>query len=117
MDEKNNLNLRQNMIDSLRMKYVGDITDYPFYSEEKINKDKYNTYNTNNRNDFPSTVFQNFDNIKSGFNFGNNDFKKSDVNDMFLKSNFNENNNNGNKKLSIINEEEKISKNDSNKYE
>ena len=114
LDEKNNLNLRQNMIDSLRMKYVGDITDYPFYSEEKINKDKYNIYD---RNVFPSTINQNLDNIKSGFNFGNNDFKKNDANDMFIKSNFYENYNNENKKLSIINEEEKISKNHSNKYE
>ena len=111
LDEKINLNLRQDMIDTLRMKYVGDVTNNPFYNEENMNKDKYNTLNNN---DFTSTINRNMGNIQNEFNFNSEyDFNKNEYNDKYLNNNINININNDQQKLSIINEDENNLKNNS----
>ena len=128
-EEKNNLNLRQEMIDNIRMKYIGDITNNPFTNTYNKNNEKSNylgintnNYNNNNNNDFISSIRQNtFNNYgKNSFNFGENDILKKKYN--FENKNYNslkENNlfNNNNlepPKLSIINEEDNNIKNSSN---
>ena len=111
LDEKINLNLRQDMIDTLRMKYVGDVTNNPFYNEENMNKDKYSILNNN---DFISTINRNMGNIQNEFNFNSEyDFNKNEYNDKYLNNNINININNDQQKLSIINEDENNLKNNS----
>ena len=121
LDEKNNLKLRQDMIDSLRMKYVGDLTNNPFELMPK-------TFNENERrkqmNDFNHKImdYKNSFNIinQKGFNKYNYDEEKNNINNNYQNYNMDENkyevfmNNNNNKeinqkKLSIIEEDKKIS--------
>ena len=121
LDEKNNLKLRQDMIDSLRMKYVGDLTNNPFELMPK-------TFNENERrkqmNDFNHKImdYKNSFNIinQKGFNKYNYDEEKNNINNNYQNYNMDENkyevfmNNNNNKeinqkKLSIIDEDKKIS--------
>ena len=96
LNEKNNLKLRQDMIDSLRIKYVGDLTNTPFELmsktyNENIGKQKNNL--NNDINEFKNNLNNNFDINK----------KK---NEEFIENNNNEINQ---KKLSIIEEEIKLS--------
>jgi len=50
LNEKNNLKLRQDMIDTLRMKYVGDLTNTPFELMSKTyNKNKKEFMNNNSK--------------------------------------------------------------------
>ena len=59
IDEKNNLKLRLDMIDSLRMKYLVDLTNSPFELMPK-------TFNKNNNiNDFHLNLSNNIKNNKS----------------------------------------------------
>ena len=119
LDEKNNLKLRQDMIDSLRMKYVGDLTNNPFELMPK-------TFNENERrkqmNDFNHKImdYKNSFNIinQKGFNKYNYDEEKNNINNNYQNYNMDENkyevfmNNNkeiNQKKLSIIEEDKKIS--------
>ena len=119
LDEKNNLKLRQDMIDSLRMKYVGDLTNNPFELMPK-------TFNENERrkqtNDFNHKIidYKNSFNIinQKGFNNYNYDEEKNNINNNYQNYNMDENkyevfmNNNkeiNQKKLSIIEEDKKIS--------
>ena len=119
LDEKNNLKLRQDMIDSLRMKYVGDLTNNPFELMPK-------TFNENERrkqlNDFNHKIidYKNSFNIinQKGFNKYNYDEEKNNINNNYQNYNMDENkyevfmNNNkeiNQKKLSIIDEDKKIS--------
>ena len=120
LDEKNNLKLRQDMIDSLRMKYVGDLTNNPFELMPK-------TFNENERrkqmNDFNHKImdYKNSFNIinQKGFNKYNYDEEKNNINNNYQNYNMDENKyedfmNNNNKeinqkKLSIIEEDKKIS--------
>ncbi len=115
--EINNLKLRQDMIDSLRMKYVGDLTNNPF---ELMSK----TFNENERrkqlNNFNHKIID-YNNSYStfnqkGFNKYNYDEEKNNINNnynnVYNKYEENMNNNskeNNQKKLSIIEEDKKIS--------
>ena len=115
--EINNLKLRQDMIDSLRMKYVGDLTNNPF---ELMSK----TYNENERrkqlNNFNHKIID-YNNSYStfnqkGFNKYNYDEEKNNINNIYnnVYNKYEENmiNNskeNIQKKLSIIEEDKKIS--------
>ena len=119
IDEKNNLKLRQDMIDSLRMKYVGVLTNNPFELMPK-------TFNENERrkqlNDFNHKIIDyknRFNTInQKGFNKYNYDEEKNNINSNYKNYNIDENTNeefmNNNKeinqkKLSIIEEDKKIS--------
>ena len=67
LNEKNNLKLRQDMIDSLRIKYVGDLTNTPFELmsktyNENIGKQKNNL--NKDINEFKNNLNNNFDMIK-----------------------------------------------------
>ena len=101
-DQKNNLKMRQDMIDSLRMKYIGDITNNPF---------DYGKYNKNINNGILNINQDNF-NTMNYIQFNEN-------NDNFLKIKNEKNNdtiqNNIYPKLSVINEEDYYLKNSSNK--
>ena len=117
LDEKNDIKLRQDMIDSLRMKYVGEMTSSPI---ELMSK----TYNNNGvtqrinydnniikeyNNNFPSTINQNeFNFNKNIYEEKYNNFTNNKNYEIFIE------NNNINKKeqgkLSIIEENEKFSK-------
>ena len=115
LNEKNNLRVRQDMVDSLRIKYVGDITNSPFelmqktlngnitknqqyYSYNKTEEFKNNNFSTINQNQFT--------------NLNNNDYKYN-INNMKSEEyiNFNNNNEINHKKLSIIEENNKLSEN------
>ena len=113
------MKLRQDMIDSLRMKYVGDLTNNPFELMPK-------TFNENERrkqrNDFNHKIidYKNSFNIinQKGFNKYNYDEEKNNINNNYKNYNMDENkyegfmNNNkeiNQKKLSIIEEDKKIS--------
>ena len=114
LNEKNNLRVRQDMVDSLRIKYVGDITNSPFELMQKtlngnITKNhQYYSYNKTEefKNNNFSTINQNqFTNLK------NNDYKYN-INNMKSEEFINYNNNiNNHKKLSIIEENNKLSEN------
>ena len=111
-NEKNNLKIRQDMVDSLRIKYVGDITNSPFelmpktfnenitknlqyYVYDKIEEFKNNNFSTINQNQFS--------------NFNNNNYNYN-INNMKSEEYINYNNNiNNHKKLSIIEEDKKYS--------
>ena len=115
LNEKNNLRVRQDMVDSLRIKYVGDITNSPFelmqktFSENIINNQQYYSYNKTEefKNNNFSTINQN-----KFTNLNNNDYKYN-INNMKSEEyiNFNNNNEINHKKLSIIEENNKLSEN------
>ena len=115
LNEKNNLRVRQDMVDSLRIKYVGDITNSPFelmqktFSENIINNQQYYPYNKTEefKNNNFSTINQN-----QFTNLNNNDYKYN-INNMKSEEyiNFNNNNEINHKKLSIIEENNKLSEN------
>ena len=52
LNEKNNLKLRQDMIDTLRMKYVGDLTNTPFELMSKTYNKNKNEFMNNNSKEF-----------------------------------------------------------------
>ena len=124
LDEKSNIKLRQEMVDSLRMKYVEDATNSPFELMSKtFNKNEGRIKNINfgeNTNDFKnsfSTINQK-DFNKFLYNEKENDKYDNKINyyDMNIKkyeSYMNNKNNvdNNKKKLSIIEEDKKISEN------
>ena len=119
IEEKNNIKARQDMVDSLRIKYVGDITNSPFELMSKTfndksqrnqqnymnNKIKDNTYNfsTINQNNFYKYSFDE--------NKYNNDYNNSNNIDEEYMKNINYNNNINQNKLSIIEEDKKNSEN------
>jgi len=114
LNEKNNLKIRQDMVDSLRIKYVGDITNSPFELMPK-------TFNGNikkNQQFYPHDNIEEFKNNnysiinqKEFINFDNNNYKY-DINNRKSEEFINYNNNiNNHKKLSIIEEDQKFSEN------
>ena len=120
LEQKNNLKIRQDMVDSLRIKYVGDITNSPFEFMPKTFNDNDNKkphYINNNIEEFKNNHFSTVNqNEFSGFNFANN----TKYNEYNYKVNNKEsekyiNNNqikeNNNKNLSIIEENNKYSEN------
>jgi hypothetical protein len=68
-DEKNNLKLRQEMIDSLRMKYVGDLVNdqFDYTQNENIGNSKFNTFNEN-KNLYNDNILMNRHNILNNTN-------------------------------------------------
>ena len=119
MEEKNNIKARQDMVDSLRIKYVGDITNSPFelmsktYNDKsKRNQQKYpndkikeypNNFSTINQNDFYKYSFDE-NRYKNNYNNTNN------INEEYMKDK-DDNNNIKQDKLSIIEEDKKNSEN------
>lgn len=119
MEEKNNIKARQDMVDSLRIKYVGDITNSPFelmsktYNDKsKRNQQKYpndkikeypNNFSTINQNDFYKYSFDE-NKYKNNYNNTNN------INEEYMKDK-DDNNNIKQDKLSIIEEDKKNSEN------
>ena len=74
------------MIDDIRMKYVGDLTNNPFsdvYNKKIDNSNSFgiNINNYNNNNDFISTIKQDIFN-----NFGKNSFNFNEI-DILKKKN------------------------------
>ena len=114
LNEKNNLRVRQDMVDSLRIKYVGDITNSPFelmqktFNENITKNQQYYSYNKAEefKNNNFSTINQN-----QFANLNNNDYKYN-INNMKSEEYINFNNKEINhKKLSIIEENNKLSEN------
>ena len=114
LDEKNNLKIRQDMVDSLRIKYVGDITNSPFelmpktfnenikknpqyYLNNKMEEFKNNNFSAINQNEFNLS-----NKMNNEYNLNN---KKSEE---YINNN-NQYNGNNFKKLSIIEENKKYS--------
>ena len=108
-DEKNNLKLRQEMIDSIRMKYVGDVTNNPFDYNKKPNiENKYNNMSTIRQN-----TFYNAGQIKNN-GYENDYLMNEDIINKRQEKDLFKNYNNEQQKLSIVNEEENNIKNSSN---
>ena len=128
-EEKNNLKLRQEMIDSIRMKYVGDLTNNPFDYTQKPNlknnendkfldiKNEYKNISTIRQNTFyKAGQFKNNENENAYININKNVVDDS-INikpEKYLLKNYNNEQNDIPQKLSIINEEENNIKNSSN---
>ena len=128
-EEKNNLKLRQEMIDSIRMKYVGDLTNNPFDYTQKPNfknnendkfldiKNEYKNISTIRQNTFyKAGQFKNNENENEYININKNIVDDS-INikpEKYLLKNYNNEQNDIPQKLSIINEEENNIKNSSN---
>ena len=114
LNEKNNLKIRQDMVDTLRIKYVGDITNSPF----EIMPKTFNGNITKNQQFYPNDKIEEFKNNnnsiinqKEFINFNNNNYKY-DINNRKSEEFINYNNNiNNHKKLSIIEEDQKFSEN------
>ena len=116
LDEKNNIKARQDMVDSLRIKYVGDITNSPFELMTKTFNDhsKRNHINDKikeNTNNF-STINQN-QLYKYSFDEKRINYKYNNINNIEEEYIKNKDNNSDNKqnKLSIIEEDKKNSEN------
>ena len=118
-EEKNNLKLRQEMIDSLRMKYVGDIMNSPF--DKSMNEGVENKFQTNylnskenDTNYFIPTNRQNkYNDYEENENYGNIEPN------LYPKKTLLNNNNEQYKdsqKLSIINEEHNLKNSSNNNY-
>ena len=111
-DEKNNLKLRQEMIDSIRMKYVGDVTNSPFDYTQKPNiENKYNNMSTIRQDSFYKAGRIKNNGYENDYLINEDIINKRPEKDLF------KNYNNEQKKLSIINEEENnIKKSSNNDY-
>ncbi len=132
IDEKNNLKLRQDMIDTLRMKYVDDITNGPFdlmsktYNENNYKNDihniknnKYNNemnYSNINQNNFQKTNFKDYNYDIERIKINNNDIYENkrfmNINNTYINKNNPEefmnskyNNNNRNDSMLSLNDE------------
>ena len=132
IDEKNNLKLRQDMIDTLRMKYVDDITNGPFdlmsktYNENNYKNDihniknnKYNNemnYSNINQNNFQKTNFKDYNYDIERIKINNNDIYENKrfmtINNTYINKNNPEefmnskyNNNNKNDSMLSLNDE------------
>ena len=116
LEEKNNIKARQDMVDSLRIKYVGDITNSPFELISKTfndhskrnhmndkTKENTNNYSTINQNQF----------YKYSFDEKINNNKYNNTNNIEEEYIKNKDNNSDKKqnKLSIIEEDKKNSEN------
>ena len=116
LDEKNNIKARQDMVDSLRIKYVGDITNSPFELMTKTfnvhsKRNHINDKIKENTNNF-STINQN-QLYKYSFDEKRINYKYNNINNIEEEYIKNKDNNSDNKqnKLSIIEEDKKNSEN------
>ena len=119
LDEKNNLKIRQDMVDSLRIKYVGDITNSPFelmpktFNQTLPNKNRICLYD--NMNEYKNTflALNQKDIINNNLKEKNEYSNYYDVNNQKFKDPMNSqiSNENNQKKLFIIEEDKNIHEN------
>ena len=127
-EEKNNLKLRQEMVDTLRMKYVGDLVNDPFCCSrnDDIGHSRYNMAKTNENNIF-FIIKQNIlkDMEQNQLNENNNDYlkiNKDKINNdaininpkKYVLDNYNDKQSVNQIKINNINEEEDLLENNSN---
>ena len=127
-EEKNNLKLRQEMVDTLRMKYVGDLINDPFYCSlnNDIGNSRYNMGKTNEYNNF-FTIKQNIlkDMEQNKLNENNNDYlkmSKDEINNdvininpkKYVLENYNDEQSVNQIKLNNKNEKDELLENNSN---
>ena len=127
-EEKNNLKSRQEMVDTLRMKYVGDLVNDPFCCNrnDDIGHSRYNMAKTNENNNF-FIIKQNIlkDMEQNQLNENNNDYlkiNKDKINNdaininpkKYVLDNYNDKQSVNQIKINNINEEEDLLENNSN---